>query len=147
MNIDAATRTQCPDLKHFVCFSSVSGGFGNAGQSNYAFANCYLDELVHERKSQGFSGLSVQWGAIGQVGMYAKTAEKLGDKMVNLGDLLAQPISSMVSSFRGLMLNKSANQVISCRILKEGGDKAEKVDLIADICKILGFKVIYCIPL
>merc|ERR1719310_2597224 len=56
INIDEACRKLCRDLQHFVCFSSVSGAFGNAGQSNYAYANCVLDQLILERQYDGLSG-------------------------------------------------------------------------------------------
>ena len=37
--LDEISRKLCPNLKHFVVFSSVSCGRGNAGQSNYGLAN------------------------------------------------------------------------------------------------------------
>lgn len=38
-NLDTLTRTMCPALRHFVVFSSVTCGKGNAGQTNYGMAN------------------------------------------------------------------------------------------------------------
>lgn len=38
-HLDALSRKLCPLLRHFVVFSSVSCGRGNAGQSNYGMSN------------------------------------------------------------------------------------------------------------
>lgn len=54
-------------LDFFVLFSSVSGVFGNAGQSDYAFANSFMDSYAERREvlrkiggRQGKS-LSINW--------------------------------------------------------------------------------------
>ena len=71
-NFDHELENQKMVLDHFVVFSSVSAGQGNAGQANYGYANSGLDSLVRARNSAGKCGLSVQWGAIGDVGVLAK---------------------------------------------------------------------------
>ena len=38
-NLDEQSRKLCPLLRHFVVFSSVSCGRGNAGQTNYGMSN------------------------------------------------------------------------------------------------------------
>lgn len=45
--LDAATREL--DLDVMVFFSSLTGAFGNAGQSDYAGANAFLDHFAQER--------------------------------------------------------------------------------------------------
>lgn len=44
-NLDVLTRKLCPELRHFVVFSSVACGKGSAGQCNYGMSNS-----VRERK-------------------------------------------------------------------------------------------------
>lgn len=63
--LHAATRKE--PLDFFVLFSSVAAVFGNAGQSDYAYANCFLDEFAREREQQRTLGhcsghtVSINW--------------------------------------------------------------------------------------
>lgn len=66
------TLTQNQPLDFFVMFSSIASLLGNAGQSNHAAANAFLDALVHYRQAQGLAGLSINWGAWSQVGAFAQ---------------------------------------------------------------------------
>jgi acyl transferase domain-containing protein len=50
------------DLSWWVMFSSAAAVFGSPGQSNYAAANSFLDELAVTRRTMGLSGLSINWG-------------------------------------------------------------------------------------
>ena len=50
------TRQKCPELDHFVVFSSVSCGRGNAGQSNYGFANSTMERICEQRQHDGLPG-------------------------------------------------------------------------------------------
>ena len=56
-------------LHWFVVFSSVSSGRGNAGQTNYGFANSTMERICEDRVKSGLPGLAIQWGAIGDVGL------------------------------------------------------------------------------
>lgn len=57
-NLDLVTRKLCPKLDHFVVFSSVSCGRGNAGQTNYGFANSVMERICETRQESGLPGVS-----------------------------------------------------------------------------------------
>jgi polyketide synthase PksL len=65
INVDMATRDE--NLEWFVLFSSIAGVMGNPGQSDYAYANHFLDSFVESRENlkeaQKRSGrtLSINW--------------------------------------------------------------------------------------
>lgn len=69
-NMDKVSRKHCPDLDHFIAFSSVSTGRGNGGQTNYGMANSTLERLCEKRHIDSLPGLAIQWGPIGGVGLY-----------------------------------------------------------------------------
>jgi acyl transferase domain-containing protein len=59
-------------LDFFVVFSSASSVWGAKGQSHYAAANRFLDTLVHHRRAMGLTGLTVNWGLVGEGGMVSE---------------------------------------------------------------------------
>ncbi|WP_127530130.1 SDR family NAD(P)-dependent oxidoreductase [Paenibacillus kobensis] len=69
VQLDAATRGE--PLRFFALFSSVSAVAGNAGQSDYAFANAFQDEYANWRTDSGAAGqsLSINWPLWSGTGM------------------------------------------------------------------------------
>jgi len=58
-NLDVVTRKSCSDIEYFVVFSSVSCGRGNAGQTNYGFANSVMERICEARKEDGLPGVRI----------------------------------------------------------------------------------------
>jgi NADPH:quinone reductase-like Zn-dependent oxidoreductase/aryl carrier-like protein len=71
LHIQTLTRP----LDFFVLFSSVSSLIGNPGQGNYCAANAFLDALAHYRRAQNLPAMTINWGAIGEVGYLARHGE------------------------------------------------------------------------
>ncbi len=71
--LDDATKNE--KLDFFVMFSSLSGVIGNVGQSDYAFANCFIDNFAEERERLHKKGkrsgktLSINWPFWSEGGM------------------------------------------------------------------------------
>jgi fatty acid synthase len=61
-NLHEISMKLCPDLRHFVVFSSVSCSQGNPGQCNYGLSNSIMERIVEKRKLIGLPGKAIQWG-------------------------------------------------------------------------------------
>lgn len=85
VNLDEATKDD--KLDFFLCFSSVSGCFGNAGQVDYATGNAFMDgymkvrnELVQQGVRTGKS-ISINWPLWKNGGMHVdQQTEQLLEK-------------------------------------------------------------------
>jgi len=127
----------CPQLEHFVCFSSVVAGRGNGGQTNYGFANSVMERTCEVRKKDGLPGLAIQWGAIGDVGV---VAESMGGNEVVIGGTLPQRIPSCMDVLDQFL---SGGHTVCSSIVKADSRKAigsGKGDLVRTVCHILGVK-------
>jgi acyl transferase domain-containing protein/NADPH:quinone reductase-like Zn-dependent oxidoreductase/SAM-dependent methyltransferase/acyl carrier protein len=65
-NLHQATHDDALDF--FVCFASVAGFLGSAGQANHAAANTFIDALAEMRRAEGRCAVSIDWGAWDKVG-------------------------------------------------------------------------------
>jgi len=84
-HLDVLSRQMCPHLRHFVVFSSVSCGRGNAGQTNYEMSNFIMEGICEARVRDGLPGLAVQWGLLGDMGLLAEKEEEEPD--IQIGQL------------------------------------------------------------
>lgn len=60
-HLDLISRELCPELDYFICFSSVSCGRGNIGQTNYGLANSAMERICELRQASGLPGTAIQW--------------------------------------------------------------------------------------
>lgn len=139
---DKLSRVKCPHLDYFVCFSSVVSGRGNAGQSNYGFANSYMEQVCQKRLTQSLPALAIQWGAVGDVGI---VAELLGGNDVVIGGYsVPQRIHSCLDTLDRLMSMSNEQCAIVSSVVKVTSNKnamgINKGDLLGTICHILGIK-------
>ena len=57
-HLDKLSRLICDGrLSHFVAFSSAASAYGNAGQTNYAYANSYMERVCEQRDADGLPGM------------------------------------------------------------------------------------------
>ncbi|KAL0595770.1 Fatty acid synthase [Plecturocebus cupreus] len=139
LNLDRVTREACPELDHFVVFSSVSCGRGNAGQTNYGFANSTMERICEKRRHDGLPGLAVQWGAVGDVGI---VLEAMGTNDTVIGGTLPQRMASCLEVL-DLFLNQP-HAVLSSFVLAEKAaayrDGDGQRDLMKAVAHILGIR-------
>uniref|UniRef100_A0A0N4ZTR7 Fatty acid synthase n=1 Tax=Parastrongyloides trichosuri TaxID=131310 RepID=A0A0N4ZTR7_PARTI len=97
INIDYASRKLVSNdtLRWFVVFSSISSGRGNAGQTNYGWSNSTMERMVEQRREDGYPGIAIQWGAIGDVGVIL---ENMGDNNTIVGGTLPQRMPSCLAT-------------------------------------------------
>ncbi|ETN68037.1 hypothetical protein AND_000128 [Anopheles darlingi] len=123
-HLDVISRKLCPMLKHFVVFSSVSCGRGNAGQSNYGMANSIMERIIERRVADGLPGKAIQWGAIGEVGIVADMQEDRID--MEIGGTLQQRLSSCIQVLDQLLTSNEpivASMVVAEKRSSSGGAK------------------------
>ncbi|KAL9115269.1 MAG: hypothetical protein Q9227_001063 [Pyrenula ochraceoflavens] len=64
------------NLDFFVMFSSLSAVVGNAGQSNYAAANAYMQSLAKQRRKRGLAASTFDIGRVVGIG-YVERADPI----------------------------------------------------------------------
>ncbi|TMW54903.1 hypothetical protein DOY81_000136, partial [Sarcophaga bullata] len=135
--LDQYSRSMCPELDYFVCFSSVSCGRGNIGQTNYGLANSAMERICEQRQASGFPGLAIQWGAIGDTGL---VIENLGDNDTVIGGTLPQRMTSCLQTID--LFLQQPHPVLASMVVaeKRKSDQSGNVSLIACVANILGLR-------
>ncbi|XP_028141037.2 fatty acid synthase-like [Diabrotica virgifera virgifera] len=134
-NMDTVTRKFCPQLDHFVVFSTVFAGRGNIGQTNYAMANSALERMCEKRRSECLPGLAIQWGPM-EVGFLATTDVE----QKNLLNLVPQQINSCLDTLERFMIQNVVvgSSLILAEASKLEGGKTTQKTLSGSIADILG---------
>ncbi|KAG9267961.1 fatty acid synthase [Astyanax mexicanus] len=138
--LDRVTRQKCPELQHFVVFSSVSCGRGNAGQSNYGFANSTMERVCEQRRQDNLPGLAIQWGAIGDVGVVLET---MGGNDAVIGGTLPQRMASCLEVLDRFLCQQRAvmsSFVLAERVQVAKGEGSGQRDLVEAVAHILGVR-------
>ncbi|KAL6257917.1 hypothetical protein P5V15_011516 [Pogonomyrmex californicus] len=135
--LDKLSRKICPKLRHFVVFSSVSCGRGNAGQTNYGMANSIMERICEKRVQEGLPGLAIQWGAIGDVGLVADMQED--NKELIIGGTLQQKISCCLDELDKFLVQ--SRPIVSSMVVAEKKTGFSGFnDLVETVANILGVK-------
>ncbi|XP_024893544.1 fatty acid synthase-like, partial [Temnothorax curvispinosus] len=140
--MDKLSRTICPQLRHFVVFSSVSCGKGNAGQTNYEMANSVMERICENRMEEGLHGLAIQWGAVGDVGLVADMQED--NKELIIGGTLQQQISSCLDTLEIFLLQD--HPVVSSMVVAEKAKIDGSMNIYETVAHIMGLKNINTVP-
>ncbi|CAG2172496.1 unnamed protein product, partial [Oppiella nova] len=132
-NLDQTTRSLAMDLDYFVCFSSVSCGKGNSGQSNYGYGNSVCERICEQRQRDGLSGQAIQWGPIDDVGVIADS-----DKFSTFSGVVKQRINSCLDILDKLLQTK--HPIVSCvvRAKRQLASGTRESRIVAQIWMALG---------
>lgn len=110
LNIDSALKNESLDF--IVLFSSVSAVLGNAGQSDYCYANSFMDvfsvwrnQLMNQGRRSG-NTISVNWG------IWEKGSMKLNES--ELQSLRKRTGILPISTTQGLDLLLSLGNILGC---------------------------------
>ncbi|XP_032674560.1 fatty acid synthase-like isoform X2 [Odontomachus brunneus] len=135
--LDELSRKMCTDLRHFIVFSSVSCGRGNAGQTNYGMANSIMERICEKRVQDGFPGMAIQWGAVGDVGLVADMVED--NKELVIGGTLQQRILSCLQSLDAFLV-QSRPIVGSMVVAEKGTGLSGTMNILETVANIMGLK-------
>ncbi|GAB0098099.1 Fatty acid synthase [Sergentomyia squamirostris] len=135
--LDVASRTLCPDLDYFICFSSVISARGNISQGSYGLANSAMERICEARQVAGYPGMAIQWGVIGDTGIFI---ERLGDNDTVLAGVLPQRIVSCMQIMELFM--QQPHPVLLSMIVadKRVIDSSNKLSLVTCVANIMGLK-------
>lgn len=136
-HLDEISQRLCPELKHFVIFSSVSCGRGNAGQSNYGMGNSIMERIMEQRSKRGLPAKAIQWGAIGDVGLLADLQENNMD--MEISGTLPQRITNCLEVLDSL-LSVDEPVVASMVVAEKRFDDVKKGNIIDAVLNIMSIR-------
>ncbi|CAG2105028.1 unnamed protein product, partial [Medioppia subpectinata] len=133
-NLDQLTRQLDYPLDYFVMFSSVTCGKGNAGQSNYSFGNSMCERICEERRRDGLHGLAVQYGPVGDVGVFEGS-----DQLLEMTTLRKQRINSCCDVLDKLLCLKQPVVTSYTKVdMSAKASSGAKSHIIAELWRALG---------
>ncbi|XP_012251516.2 fatty acid synthase-like [Athalia rosae] len=135
--LDELSRRLCPDLKHFVVFSSVSCGRGNAGQTSYGMSNSVMERICEIRSAENLPGLAIEWGAVGDVGLVADMQED--NKEIVIAGTLQQRISSCLQEL-DRFLQQTCPVVSSMVVAEKALGSAGATNIVDTVINIIGVR-------
>ncbi|MFD5410307.1 SDR family NAD(P)-dependent oxidoreductase [Streptomyces nojiriensis] len=99
VELDRATAGD--PLDFFISFSSMSGAAGSPGQTDYAYANRFLDAFTAWRRGSGRPGrsLSVLWSLWADGGIRVDADEASAARMARQVGLVAMPTDAGLEAF------------------------------------------------
>lgn len=125
-----------PDLDFFVMLSSLTGVAGNTSQASYAAGNTFQDALARHRTAKGQPAVSLDLGAVEDVGFVAESSDEVRDRIEKKLGSVVLPIGRVLRLLEAAIrdpLRKSPDdaQVITCigqfdRILSGTAVKRDK---------------------
>ncbi|XP_072140156.1 fatty acid synthase-like [Dermacentor andersoni] len=133
--LDDVSRIDCPELDHFVVFSTVSCGRGNVGHTSYGFANSVTERICEHRVAEGLPGLAIQWGPIGDAGIFH---DVIRDDVRACG-FLSQPINSCVAVMDYFL--SQSHPVVSSLVKRSQSpttERRERRELVQSVAHIIG---------
>ncbi|KYQ49068.1 Fatty acid synthase [Trachymyrmex zeteki] len=140
--LDKLSRKLCHKLRHFVVFSSIVCGRGNAGQTNYGMANSIMERICEKRVKEGLPGLAIQWGIVGDVGLVADMQED--NKEVIICGTLQQKVSCCLDELDKFLLQN--RPIVSSIVVAEkkvgSSGRGSLIETVANILDISIMKVL-----
>lgn len=129
MNLHVICNEMNIRLDYFVVSSSINAIIGSPGQSNYGAANSFMDSFISWRKTKGFVGQSVNWGAL-NLGFalstnFIRNFEKRGYKTLAIPEIRACLIAELMENSSGTVYTnvdwEIASQIFTMHKLKRVG--------------------------
>lgn len=139
--LDKLSRTLCPQLEHFVAFSSIASGRGSAGQTNYSMANSIMDRIIENRVRKTLPGKSIQWAPICDIGMVSQMTN--GDDTTEVIGMKQQRVDRCFSILDDLLFAKSA--IVTSGIIPHK-KAVEESNVLNRVLRVFGVKDLRKVP-